>query len=727
MPAIDGLPQWPSLPEAAPQRLRLLIVEDDASVRNALLSLVADASREAWAVDTGAAAMELLAREPVDLMLLDINLPDMTGLEVLRRAREAGLKAMVIVVSGDDSIDSAITALRLGAHEYIRKPFEPAALQRSVDNALTARRLALENNLMRARLEHSERLHRYLVDHSPDLIFAVDPQGRFWYVNERFNTLLGYSREELTGAHYSVIVHEDDLVRAARVFHERRMGERATRNVELKLKGKPAQGRGLAEQPASIIVSVSAVGLYGAQPEGGALEQRFLGTYGVARDITERKRAEQIIAFHAYHDALTGLPNRALFLDRLKQAIAHARRHQRRLGVLFVDLDRFKLVNDTYGHLKGDLLLQHTAARLRKCLRSTDTLSRIGGDEFLALVSDLDAREDALAVARKILHELNQPFFLGDGEFTIGVSVGIAVHPEDGSSEEDLIRNADIAMYHVKRRGKNAAAFFSPDMSASFSERIRLENDLRGALQRAELELHFQPIHNVRTGAIERVEALLRWHHPVHGLLGPGRFISIAEETGLVHAIGDFVLQSACAQLERWRAGGFADLGVAVNLSPREFDRIDLVDRVLDAVERHHLPPHALEVEITENVLIEDVDAVARKAALLREHGVGVAIDDFGTRYSSLAYLQSLPISAIKIDQAFVRDLGQKRESHAIVAAMIGIARGFGLGFVAEGVERAQHLESLTGLGCDVMQGFFFSRPMPAAEMSAYLARHRME
>jgi diguanylate cyclase (GGDEF)-like protein/PAS domain S-box-containing protein len=724
MPTSDGLAPWPSLPEAVPERLRLLVVEDDASVRNALLTLIAGASRETWAVDTGAAAMELLAREPVDLVLLDINLPDMTGLEVLRRAREAGLKAMVIVVSGDDSIDSAITALRLGAHEYIRKPFEPAALQRSVDNALTAHRLARENCLMRARLEHSERLHRYLVDHSPDLIFTVDPEGRFWYVNERFSTLLGYSRQELAGAHYAAIVHEEDLARAARVFHERRMGERATRNVELRLKAKPVQDRGPME-PASVIVSVSAVGIYGAEPEGVPLERRFLGTYGVARDITARKRAEQIIAFHAYHDALTGLPNRALFLDRLKQAIAHARRHQRRLGVLFVDLDRFKLVNDTYGHLKGDLLLQHTAARLRKCLRSTDTLSRIGGDEFLALVSDLESRDDALAVAKKILHELNQPFFLGDGEFTIGVSVGIAVHPEDGTSEEDLIRNADIAMYHVKRRGKNAAAFFSADMSASFSERIQLENDLRGALQRSELELHFQPIHNVRTGGIERVEALLRWRHPVHGLLAPGRFISIAEETGLVHAIGDFVLQSACAQLERWRAGGFADLGVAVNLSPREFDRLDLVDRVIDAVQRHRLPPQALEVEITENVLIEDVDVVARKAALLREHGVSIAIDDFGTRYSSLAYLQSLPISVIKIDQAFVRDLGQKPESHAIVAAMIGIARGFGLGFVAEGVERAEHLDCLTGLGCDVMQGFFFSRPMPAAEMGAYLARHR--
>ncbi|MEW5709234.1 MAG: EAL domain-containing protein [Pseudomonadota bacterium] len=725
MPIIDGLPQWPSLPEAAPEPSRLLVVEDDASVRNAILALIAGEAREVRAVDTGAAAMELLGREPVDVVLLDINLPDMTGLEVLRRVREAGLKVMVIVVSGDDSIDSAIAALRLGAHEYIRKPFEPAALQRSVDNALTARRLALENSLMRTRLEHSERLHRSLVDHSPDLIFAVDPEGRFWYVNERFGTLLGYSREELTGAHYSTIVHEDDLARAARVFYERRMGERATRNVELRFKGKPVQDSGPVE-PASVIVSVSAVGLYGPGAEDVPLARRFVGTYGVARDITARKRAEQIIAFHAYHDALTGLPNRALFLDRLKQAIAHARRHQRRLGVLFVDLDRFKLVNDTYGHLKGDLLLQHTAARLRKCLRSTDTLSRIGGDEFLALVPDLEAREDALAVAKKILHELNQPFFLGDGEFTIGVSVGIAVHPEDGTSEEDLIRNADIAMYHVKRRGKNAAAFFSPDMSASFSERIQLENDLRGALQRAELELHFQPIHNVRTGGIERVEALLRWRHPVHGLLAPGRFISIAEETGLVHAIGDFVLQSACAQLERWRAGGFADLGVAVNLSPREFDRIDLVERVIGAVERHRLPPHALEVEITENVLIEDVDVVARKAALLREHGVGIAIDDFGTRYSSLAYLQSLPISAIKIDQAFVRDLGQKRESHAIVAAMIGIARGFGLGFVAEGVERAEHLESLSGLGCDVMQGFFFSRPMPAAEMGAYLARHRV-
>jgi len=709
---------------APPERVHVLVVDDDPMMRRALTDLVGGRERRVSSCASGREAIEAVGKEPVDLVLLDLNLPDMTGLDVLRSAREAGSAPTVIVVSGDDRIDSAIATLKHGAHEYVRKPFEPVALMRVVDNAIAARKLAWENMDMRMRLEHSERLHRYFVDNSPDFIFALDPQGHFRFANGRVETLLGYTREELCGMHYSAIVDEEQLAHVKWALGERRAGERAAREIEVRLvpKGVDADSR---EESAHATVSLSTVGIYDKGPEGGQSGGRFLGTYGVARDISARLRAEQIVEFHAFHDALTGLPNRTLFRDRLGHAIAETRRRNRALAVLFIDLDRFKLVNDTYGHLKGDHLLQQTASRLRKCLRETDTLSRIGGDEFVALIPDLGGRQEAMATASKILNELAEPFTLGSEPFRTSVSIGVAVYPGDGHNEEELIRNADLAMYQAKRKGRNGIVLFSSELSSHQADRLQFEHDLRGAVQRREFETYFQPIHNVRTGQVERLEALVRWRHPVHGLLLPGRFISIAEESGQIRDLGEIVLESACEQLAKWRSNGTRDLGVSVNLSARDFDHDDLVERVMRATRRHGLPPQVLEVEITESLLIEDMDAVSKRASRLRAEGVRIAIDDFGTRYSSLGYLQTLPISAIKIDQSFVQDLGLRSASNSIVAAMIGIAKGLHLDLVAEGVERSEHLESLRGMGCEVMQGFFFSRPMPAAEVGDYLASRK--
>ena len=705
---------------ALPSGVHVLVVDDDPMVRRALADLVGSSERRVTQCASGRDAIEAIRKTPVDLVLLDLSLPDMTGLDVLQRVREATPEPTVIVVSGDDRIDSAIATLKCGAYEYVRKPFEPMALIRCVENAIAARRLVWENTAMRMRLEHSERLHRYFVDNSPDLIFALDPQGRFRFVNERVATLLGYTREELCGVHYSTIVDDEHLLHVKWALGERRAEDRAARDIEIKLvpKGVDAQSR---EDAAPTTVSLSTVGIYEEAADGNQAGRRFLGTYGVARDISARLRAEQIVEFHAFHDALTGLPNRTLFRDRLGHAIAEMRRRRRSLAVLFIDLDRFKLVNDTYGHLKGDHLLQQTASRLRKCLRETDTLSRMGGDEFVALIPDLDGREDAMAIAGKILNELAEPFSLGPEPLRTSVSIGVAVYPGDGPNEEELIRSADLAMYQAKRKGRNGIVLFSPELSSHFADRFQFERDLRGAVQRREFETYFQPIHNVRTGRVERLEALLRWRHPAHGLLLPGRFISIAEESGQIRELGDVVLESACAHLAKWRSNGTANLGVSVNLSARDFDHDDLVERVMNATQRHGLPPSALELEITESLLIEDMDAVSKRASRLRAEGVRIAIDDFGTRYSSLGYLQTLPISAIKIDQSFVQDLGLRSASSSIVAAMIGIARGLRLDLVAEGVERTEHLESLQGMGCEVMQGYLFSRPMPATEVDDYL------
>ncbi|MFZ5555256.1 MAG: EAL domain-containing protein [Pseudomonadota bacterium] len=718
----ESLLQPPEQPLSAPRPARVLVVDDDPMVCSAVTDLIGSHDRYIFACGTGREAMRLLSAEAVDLLLLDLSLPDTTGLEIMRWMQRARCTPIVIVVSGDDSIDSAIRALKLGAYEYIRKPFEPAALTRSVENALASKNLEAENARMRALLEHSERLHRYLVDNSPDLIFALDANGRFRFVNDRFATVVGYTKAEIAGLHYASVLHEKNPAHLHWLFGERRTGGRASKDIEFTLRRKTADADS-EDSEKLVTVAASAIGIYREGVEDEPLQQRFVGTYVVGRDITARKRAEKIIEFHAYHDALTGLPNRTLFRDRLSQAIAFGRRHQRNLAVLFIDMDRFKLVNDTFGHLTGDQLLQQAASRIRKCLRATDTLCRIGGDEFIALVSELEGREDAERVATKVLEELNTPFALGQRTFTTGASIGVAVFPEDGIAEEELIRNADAAMYQAKRRGKNRTAFFSADLNASHQERLRLEHDLREAVQRKEFEVFFQPIHNVRTAQVESLEALVRWRHPLLGLLAPNRFIHIAEESGHIRDISEFVLDAACEHLAGWRSSGFPELGVSVNLSPQDFDRPDLVERVMHYLDRHSVPSGALELEITENVLIEDMDAVSRTAARLRSEGVRIAIDDFGTRYSSLAYLQSLPINAIKIDQSFVRDLGLRGSSSSIVRAMIGIARGLELDFIAEGVERDEHLKSLQEFGCDVMQGFLFSRPMPGPEVGAYLAR----
>jgi diguanylate cyclase (GGDEF)-like protein/PAS domain S-box-containing protein len=667
--------------------------------------------------------MATLQEKPVDLAVVNLLLPDGTGSELMRWMRDRGLDLPVIVVTGDDSIDSEITALRSGALEFLRKPVDPAALRRAVDNALSARRRILEERVAKERLTKSERLHRYLVQHSPDLIFALDPAGRFWFVNDRFTTLLGFDKEELIGTHYSVIVHHDDLRAARWACSERRTGPRATSNVELRLRRRAAEGTDVSPSPVSTVV-VSAVGLYA--PAEGESPRRFLGTYGVARDITDRKQAEEISSFHATHDALTGLPNRGLFLDRLRQAIARARRmflEKGHLAVLFIDLDGFKKVNDTYGHVQGDQMLQQVAARVRRCLRGSDTLARVGGDEFVAVISDLGGRDGAEAAAAKIIAELREPFLLGSGEMRTSVSIGVAIYPDDGASELELVRNADLAMYHAKRSGKNDIGYFTPEMNTVWAQKLELESDLRTAIDRGGLELLYQPIHNVATGHVEALEALVRWRHPTHGLMEPGRFVHIAEESGLIYGLGERVLDTACADLRSWQSQGFADLRMAVNLSAREFERADLVDRIIDTLKRHGLPPEALELEITESALVADLDAVADRAGRLRRCGVRIAIDDFGTRYSSLGYLQSLPISGIKIDQTFVRDLGVRSSSESIVSAISGIARGFGLSLVAEGVEKPEHIEALRTFGCQVMQGYHFSRPLPAAQVDDYLAR----
>ncbi|HJV66955.1 MAG TPA: EAL domain-containing protein [Geomonas sp.] len=698
----------------------ILIVDDEPLMRASLRLLLKGGGRIISECETGEEAIALLSSREIDLVLLDINLPDISGLEVMEWITSDNIPTSVIMVSADDSIDSAIRAMRHGAVEFVRKPKELEGIQFKVENALHRRHLERSNLLIAARLEQSERMHRFLVEKSPDLIYTLDPNGCFTFTNERFESLLGYSREELKGRKYTTIVHEEDVHLATFAFIERRRDHRATTNLELRLKCKEDPQRHLERR--YVVAILSAIGIYETKEKKRDLQAVcYAGTYGVARDITERKIAEETINFQALHDQLTLLPNRRLFKDRLELAMAQSRRNSRMVAVMFLDLDRFKRVNDTHGHTEGDELLKKVAQRLQRCIRASDTLARQGGDEFTLLLPDLYHPDDAAVIAGKIMDELKLPFPVAGQDFRVMASIGIAVFPRDGESADQLLKHADIAMYEVKANGKNSYAFFTPDMNACYHERISLENELRQAVQNSEFELFYQPQVSVSGNRIVGLEALLRWRHPVHGLLTPSSFIDMAEESGFISEITDWVLAEVCSQLSRWRSIGLEGFRVSVNVSPKEFNQNKVVDRITANVIKYGLPANVLEVEITENLPVDDVSGVIDKMRALREHGIRISIDDFGTRYSSLNYLRRFPINAIKIDQSFVRDLSEEKNSTPIIHAIIGVARGFGLNLVAEGVETAYQMKTLNELGCDEMQGYLFSRPLPAAEVELLL------
>lgn len=699
---------------------RILLVDDEPRFRTAYRELLSGPGRSIEDCSSGKAALLRLDRRDIDVVVLDLKLPDVGGIEIMSWLTRNHIATSVVVFSADESIDSAIQALRRGAFEFIRKHGDPSELIESVDRALRRRRIEQEHALMTARLEQSERLHRFLVEQSPDLIYTLDCNGRFIFVNGRVESLLGYTREELIGQHYSVIVHEDDIEQAHYAFNERRIGERATTNFEVRLKNKQTSVRHFENR--MIVAILSSQGIYTL--EGETPQQHFIGTSGVARDITERKRAEEMIAFQAFHDLLTGLPNRTLFLDRLELSITQATRRQQRLGVMFLDIDRFKLINDTYGHPEGDQLLKEFAQRVRQCLRSGDTLARQGGDEFTVLLPDISCAEDVVTIAKKMLVELKRPFTVAERDFIATVSIGIAVYPEDGKTPEELIRNADIAMYQTKTTGKNGYVEFQPSMNTCHVERISLENDLRQAIKQGDqFELHFQPQISLSLGRVIGFEALIRWNHPTQGLISPDAFIPLAEESGMIVAVSNWVLETGCAQLAELRRKGFVDLKLGINLSPREFERGDLFERITAPLNNHGIPPEAIEIEITESLLMKDAEAIIAKVRQLRRTGMRISIDDFGTRYSSLNYLRRFSISSLKIDQSFVRDIGNGHGSNSIIHAILGIARSFGLHVLAEGVETEAQKQALLSLGCDEMQGYLFSRPLPAAQLDDFLAQ----
>jgi diguanylate cyclase (GGDEF)-like protein/PAS domain S-box-containing protein len=517
-------------------------------------------------------------------------------------------------------------------------------------------------------------------------------------VNKAFETITGYSRADALGRNPNFL----SSGRQDKEFY-RRMWQ--TLHAEGFWQGE-IWNRRKNNEIFPEWLSLSAI-----RDDGGEITH-YVATFS---DVTEAKANEARIQHMAHHDFLTGLPNRFLLTDRFKQVAAAAERNDTRFALLFIDLDRFKNVNDTLGHSIGDQLLRDVASRLGSIVRGTDTLSRQGGDEFLVLLGEVETPETAAIVARKLMQMLGEPFLLDGHPITVTPSIGIAVSPEDGTDLDSLLKHADLAMYDAKQQGRNNYQFFRREMNARSLELLLMESDLRQALRKSEFELHYQPQISVSTGQPQGLEALLRWRHPERGLVSPADFIPMAEETGLILPIGNWVLKTACQQLANWRANGWPELRVAVNLSAAQFRQQDLLTQVEAALAAANLPADALELEVTESILMIDAEGTAKMLNALNAMGVALAIDDFGTGYSSLAYLKRFSVSTLKVDRSFVSGIGIDGEDAAICAAVIGLAHSLHLDVVAEGVETQAQYDWLAKAGCHIIQGYFTGRPAPAA------------
>ncbi len=552
-----------------------------------------------------------------------------------------------------------------------------------------------ERRALESKLRESEARYASTVELAAVGIAHVAADGRFIWCNSRFREMLGYDNNELLERTIRDVSHPDDVHLTD--------GERS-RMHEGAIDTLTVEKRYVRKDGKTIWVRIT-----GAPRR--AADETLLYDVAIVEDITVRKVAEEKVQYLATHDELTGLPNRTLFGELLHRAIEAAKGSERRCAVLFIDLDRFKIVNDSLGHEAGDLLLKEVAARLRQCVRGSDVVGRLGGDEFVVLLERIQSIDSAAETARRVLSSLHTPVRILGHECRVTGSVGIATYPNDARDAATLMKHADMAMYRAKEEGKNTYQFFSADMSPMSVEHLELEVRLAQALQRSEFSLQYQPRVDIATGRILGAEALLRWWNPDLGTVSPAQFIPLAEDTGLIVAIGKWVLRTACEQNVAWQARGLPRLVMSVNLSPRQFKEPTLLSDIAAVLAETGMAPELLELEITESMIMQHVDIAAEKAAAMKKLGIGLAIDDFGTGYSSLSQLKLFPIDTLKIDRAFVRDIPDSDDDTAITKAVITLGKALGVRVVAEGVETSAQYQFLRDNGCDEMQGFYFSKP----------------
>lgn len=694
-----------------PEGNLILIVEDDQGFSELISSVLEEEGFATRSVTGGNPALDILSSTIFDLVIIDYSLPDTTGDVLVRKIRESSSPPPIIMVTGRDDAGLAVQMMKSGVCDYMLKDTTfldrlPSVVSRAIHETITGRRLKHAEELLRqsemrlARAQKIARMGSWEWDLRRNTIYLSDEMYRL------FDLTHGEDVGEIKKKWLYRRVNRADIPLLREAF-KNAIENGKSFNITYKIK---------AGSKKEIVVNSHA-----EVEKGHDGTSRLIS--GTTLDITDRIKAESDIQQLINYDSLTSLPNRNMLHDRLKIAIAHADREKRLVAVIFLDLDRFKRINDTLGHNSGDTLLKAVAERLSACVRESDTLARLGGDEFGIVLSSVPHPEDIGTVCKKVLAILSEPFFIEGHDIYITASIGIAVYPLDGEESNTLLKYADMAMYQAKDMERNNFQFFSRDMNARIMERMLLEHSMRKGLEREEFFLLYQPQVDARTGMITGAESLLRWRHPDLGLLTPDKFIYMAEENNFIVQLGEWVIQTACRQNRKWQESGLPPLRVAVNLSGKQFAMQQLDQTIASILLETGLEPKWLELELTESTLMTSAERNIATLMKFKEMGISLAIDDFGTGYSSLAYLKHFPISRLKIDRTFVMDITENPEDAAIAQIIIAMAQALKLDVIAEGVETREQMELLSFHNCVEMQGYFFSPPVTVEELAFILRR----
>lgn len=698
---------------------RILVADDDTTQRMLLRAALEQGGFAVVEAENGITAIEQFIDTKPDLVLLDVTMPDLDGYNVCRQIRERfdGRNLPIVMVTGLEDIESIDRAYDVGATDFMTKPVTLPTLCYRVRYLLRAARAFSDLSSSKASLtfaQHVAELGSWVLETTT---------GEF-IVSDELLLLLGITEHNRIKSLEDMLdfVHQDDLLDVKSA-----MSVSLEHNRDFKLEHKLN-----CQDGSTMIVAHQAEAVLNSEGE-------TIQIHGIIQNITRRKQAEDKIRELAYYDPLTGLPNRQLFRNNIQHLIYTAKREQTRFALLFVDLDNFKDVNDTLGHSAGDSLLRTIAQFIQDSIRLSDflgvtdqhkrntntSISRLGGDEFTVLIPNLESIDDACVIAKRVLSNLQQPIEIQGNLISVTGSIGIAVYPDDGDEPDNLLKNADIAMYHAKQSGKNKHRFFDWQMNGRIMARVKMESNLRHALENNECSLHYQPKIELSSGKLIGFEGLIRWTKSNGDMISPMDFIPIAEESGLIIEIGEWVIREACFQIRRWQDEGLDPFIVSVNLSPMQFQTHNLIDVVSSALENSGILPEYLELELTESAVMENVDKAIDTMDALKRFGIRLSIDDFGTGYSSMEYLKRFPVDVLKIDKSFVQDITTDQSDAAIIKAIIALTKALDLISIAEGVETREQIDFLHQHNCDQVQGYYYSKPLPVKEIPPFIANQR--
>ena len=680
--------------ENARRKYKILFIEDDKVDQKAFERFVEKDGLpyEYTVAGSISEAKDFLKVKTYDVILADLMLGDGTAFDILEEIGE--MPFVVITGSGDEEV--AVKAIKAGAMDYIVKDNER--------HYLKVLPITVENAVKYHEKEKLYKMLSHAIMDIKDSVYFTDLDDKIIYVNDAFCRTYGYEKEEILGRDGAILWH----LNSGTEYKQSLFPKAIKGGIKGEFLHKKQDGSFFP-----VLISRNLI---------KDDRKKELAIAGVVRDITERKLIEQQFQSLAHYDTLTSLPNRAFLMERLSQALIQARWSNNILALLFLDLDRFKTINDTFGHDTGDQMLKEVSQRLLGCVRDSDTVGRMGGDEFLIILPKITKVQDATIIAQRVNESLSEPFLLSGHECTIGASIGISQFPSDGKDAETLFKNADVAMYKAKEAGMNTYQFYNSTMNAASFQDLMLENKMRKALEYQEFLLHYQPQVDLKTSQVIGVEALIRWQDPDSGLIFSSEFIPLAEESGLIIPMGKWLIREACRQAKAWQLAGFSSLRMAINMSGKQFKQRNFVDLISDELKNSKLEPELLELELTESILLQS-EVTSSVLNEFDKLGVKLSIDDFGTGYSSLSYLKKLPISKLKIDQSFVHGISHDPSDEEIIKAIINMAHNLNIKVIAEGVETKKQIKFLIEQGCDEAQGFLLCRPIPAEKLEQKLSK----